>query len=136
NANCDGIPADLDKDAAAIKNSITTLQNLIQTQDAPTPAPGQIDTAVTTAIAAVGRIAAFVESNPLLNEKCSLNTMSNNRLLLALNDVINGLSSFALFAAPTTAEVLPFLVGSKIVSSGISAMNKTNEEGTLSMAVP
>lgn len=134
-AKCDGIPADLDKDAAAIKNSITALQDLIQTQDPSTLAPGQIDTAVNTAIAAVGRIAAFVESNPLLNEKCSLNTMSNNKLLLALNDVINGLSSFALFAAPTT-EVLPFLVGSKVVSSGISAMNKINDEGTLSMTVP
>lgn len=126
----------LQKSAATIKTSIANLQKLMQTQDPSTLAPNQIEQTVTTAVTAIGEIGTIIENNEFLNSKCGSQTMSSGKVLLALNEIINGLAPFALQAAGASPAALPFLIGGSVASSAIATVAKMSDEKKLSMEIP
>jgi len=138
---CSGSPSakSLEENGNAIKNSIATLQNLMDSQDANAVNTTQIDASMTAALAAVQNLGDIVNNNNFLNSKCGRQTMSTGKVLLALNDVINGLAPYALFAVSMNAALtpaLPFVIGGAIATSGISAISKMIDQNTLDMTNP
>lgn len=138
-----GTPSDsLTKSATTIKNSISALQKLMQPQDPSTEdanqavSTDQIKQNVTSAITAAGEIGTIIENNEFLKSDCGRQTMSNGQVLLAFNEIINGLAPFALQAVSTSSVALPYLIGGSIASSAISTIAQMNDQKTLSMVIP
>lgn len=138
---CSGTPSakSLEDNGNTIKESISALQKLMQAQDTTTVNTAQIDQTMTAALTAVGNLGDIVNNNNFLNSKCGRQTMSTGKVLLALNDVINGLAPYALFAVSMNAALapaLPFVIGGAIATSGISAISKMIDRNTLDMTNP
>ncbi|UOF00035.1 hypothetical protein [Bdellovibrio reynosensis] len=138
---CAGVPSakTLEDNGNQIKESIATLQKLMQSQDASEVNVTQIDQSMSAALAAVGNLGDIVNNNNFLNSKCGRQTMSTGKVLLALNDVINGMAPYALFAVSMSAALapaLPFVIGGAIATSGISAISKMIDQNTLDMTNP
>lgn len=138
---CNGTPSakSLEENGNVIKESISTLQALMALQDPAQVNTAQIDSSMASALSAVGNLGDIVNNNNFLNSKCGKQTMSTGKVLLALNDVINGLTPYALFAVSMNAALapaLPFVVGGAIATSGISAVAKMIDQNTLNMTNP
>lgn len=138
---CTGTPSarTLEDNGTTIKNSISAIEGLLQNQDPSSITAGQIDQSVTAAITAVGNIGDVINNNNFLNSECGTQTMSSGKVLLALNDVINGLAPYALLAVSMNASLhpaLPYVIGGAVVTSGISAISKLIDSGTLVMTNP
>lgn len=122
-----------------IKDNIATLQTIMDTQDPSQVNTAQIDQSMTTALQAVSSIGDVLNNNVFLNSKCGRQTMSTGKALLALNDVINGIAPYALFAVSMNAALapaLPFVIGGVVATSGISALSKMINANTLDMENP
>ncbi|MBO9665829.1 MAG: hypothetical protein J7501_03345 [Bdellovibrio sp.] len=115
-------------------------QNPGMLQQPPTSADlGSIDQSMTTSLNAVSNIGGILNNSAFTNSKCGRQTMSTGKVLLALNDVINGLSPYALLAVTMNAALapaLPFVIGGAVVTSGISAISKMIDNNTLDMTNP
>lgn len=138
---CTGSPSakSLEDNGNAIKESIASLQKLMQMQDPSQVNVNSIDQTMTAALTAVGNLGDIVNNNNFLNSKCGRQTMSTGKVLLALNDVINGLAPYALFAVSMNAALapaLPFVIGGAVATSGISAIAKMIDQNTLDMTNP
>lgn len=138
---CSGQPSakSLEDNGNQIKESIAALQKLMNTEDPTQVNVNQIDQSMTAALAAVGNLGDIVNNNNFLNSKCGRQTMSTGKVLLALNDVINGMAPYALFAVSMSAAMapaLPFVIGGAIATSGISAISKMIDQNTLDMTNP
>ncbi|MEK2644058.1 hypothetical protein [Bdellovibrio sp. BCCA] len=138
---CSGTPSakSLEDNGNAIKESIGVLQKIMDTQDPNAVNTNQIDQSMTAALQAVGNLGDIVNNNSFLNSKCGRQTMSTGKVLLALNDVINGMAPYALFAVSMSAALapaLPFVLGGAIATSGISAVAKMIDQNTLDMTNP
>lgn len=138
---CSGTPSakSLEENGSTIKDNIATLQKLMSATDPTQANTAQIDQSITAALAAVGNLGDIVNNNNFLNSKCGRQTMSTGKVLLALNDVINGLAPYALFAVSMNAALapaLPFVIGGAIATSGISAITKMIDQNTLDMSNP
>lgn len=138
---CTGSPSakSLEDNGNAIKESIAALQKLMAAQDPSQVNVNSIDQTMTAALTAVGNLGDIVNNNNFLNSKCGRQTMSTGKVLLALNDVINGLAPYALFAVSMNAALapaLPFVIGGAVATSGISAIAKMIDQNTLDMANP
>ncbi|KHD89066.1 MAG: hypothetical protein OM95_05800 [Bdellovibrio sp. ArHS] len=138
---CTGSPSAqaIEKNGDQIKNSIASLQQIMAAQDAAVVNTAQIDQSMTAALAAVGSLGDIINNNNFLNSKCGRQTMSTGKVLLALNDVINGLAPYALFAVSMNAALapaLPFVIGGVVATSGISAIAKMIDANTLDMTNP
>lgn len=138
---CTGNPSarSLEENGSSLKESLEALQKLMATQDPTQANTGQIDQSMTAALTAVGNLGDILNNNHFLNSKCGRQTMSTGKVLLALNDVINGLAPYALFAVSMNAALapaLPFVIGGAIATSGISAVAKMIDQNTLDMKNP
>lgn len=138
---CTGSPSakSLEENGNAIKDSIAALQKLMTIQDPSQVNVNSIDQTMTAALTAVGNLGDIVNNNNFLNSKCGRQTMSTGKVLLALNDVINGLAPYALFAVSMNAALapaLPFVIGGAVATSGISAIAKMIDQNTLDMSNP
>ncbi|WII72240.1 hypothetical protein QJS83_17390 [Bdellovibrio sp. 22V] len=138
---CTGSPSakSLEDNGKTIKESISALQTLMASQDAASVNTAQIEPTITAALTAVGNLGDIVNNNNFLNSKCGRQTMSTGKVLLALNDVINGLAPYALFAVSMNAALapaLPFVIGGAVATSGISAIAKMIDQNTLDMTNP
>lgn len=138
---CSGTPSakTLEENGTVIKESIAALQGLLQTTDPSAVNTAQIDQSMSAALTAVGNLGDIVNNNNFLNSKCGRQTMSTGKVLLALNDVINGLAPYALFAVSMNAALapaLPFVIGGAIATSGISAISKMIDQNTIDMRNP
>ncbi|WP_253721016.1 hypothetical protein [Bdellovibrio bacteriovorus] len=138
---CTGSPSAqaIEKNGDQIKNSIASLQQIMAAQDAAMVNTAQIDQSMTAALAAVGSLGDIINNNNFLNSKCGRQTMSTGKVLLAMNDVINGLAPYALFAVSMNAALapaLPFVIGGVVATSGISAIAKMIDANTLDMTNP
>lgn len=138
---CSGSPSakSLEDNGNTIKDSIAAMQKIMETQDPHAVNTSQIDQSMTAALQAVGNLGDIVNNNSFLNSKCGRQTMSTGKVLLALNDVINGMAPYALFAVSMSAALapaLPFVLGGAIATSGISAVAKMIDQNTLDMTNP
>lgn len=136
---CTGSPSAkaIEDNGNTIKDSVAFLQAFMNSPDAAAVNPGQVDQTMTAALAAVGNLGDIVNNNNFLNSKCGRQTMSTGKVLLALNDVINGIAPFALLAVSMSAAMapaLPFVLGGVVATSGISAIAKMIEQNTLDMS--
>lgn len=136
---CTGNPSAkaIEDNGNAIKDSVAFLQAFMNNPDAAAANPGQVDQTMTAALSAVGNLGDIVNNNNFLNSKCGRQTMSTGKVLLALNDVINGIAPFALLAVSMSAAMapaLPFVLGGVVATSGISAITKMIEQNTLDMS--
>lgn len=139
--DCTGAPSakSIEQNGDAIKDSIDALQKLMAVQDPNQVNVASIDQTMTAALTAVGNLGDIVNNNNFLNSKCGRQTMSTGKVLLALNDVINGLAPYALFAVSMNAALapaLPFVIGGAVATSGISAISKMIDQNTLNMTNP
>lgn len=138
---CSGVPSarSLEENTKTIKESIAAIQLVMQAQDASTVNPAQIEQTMTSALGAISNIGGIINNNAFLNSKCGRQTMSTGKVLLAINDIINGFSPYALFAVSMNAALapaLPFVIGGVVASAGISAVAKMIDQKTLDMTVP
>lgn len=136
---CTGSPSakSIEDNGNAIKQSIASLQQIMQTQDPSQVNVNSVEQTMTAALTAVGNLGDIVNNNNFLNSKCGRQTMSTGKVLLALNDVINGLAPYALFAVSMNAALapaLPFVIGGVVATSGISAIAKMIDQNTLDMS--
>lgn len=138
---CSGSPSaqTLQTNGNTIRDSISALQTIMAAQDGAQINTAQIDQSVTAALQAVGNIGDIINNNAFLNSQCGRQTMSTGKVLLALNDVINGLSPYALLAVSMNAALapaLPFVIGGVVATSGIAAISKMIDANTLKMDNP
>lgn len=138
---CSGNPSarSLEENGNALKENLAALQKMMALQDPAQANTAQIDQSMTAALTAVGNLGDIVNNSHFLNSKCGRQTMSTGKVLLALNDVINGLAPYALFAVSMNAALapaLPFVIGGAIATSGISAVAKMIDQNTLDMKNP
>ena len=138
-ASCSGSPSakGISDSTNKIKENVDSLIKVIQATDASQVNPGQIDQAVTAALGAVGNLGDILNNNSFLNSQCGRQSMTTGKVLLAFNEVVNGLAPYALFAVSMNAALapaLPFVIGGTIASSGISALAKMFDKGSLNMA--
>lgn len=127
----------LNDNGNTIRDSIATIRSIIESKDAAAINTTKIDQSMTAALGAVGNLGEILNNNNFLNSKCGRETMSSGKVLLALNDVINGLAPYALFAVSMNAAMapaLPFVAGGIVLTSGISAVAKMIDQNTLDMS--
>lgn len=140
-AQCTGSPSakTLDQNGQKIKESINDLKKIIDSKDSSAVDISQIDASISTALTAAEGIGEIINNNSFLNSSCGRQTMSSGKVLLALNDIVNGLAPYALFAVSMNsalAPALPFIIGGTVATSGISAISKMIEKNTLDMKKP
>ena len=138
---CTGSPSakSIEDNGKTIKDNIATLQNIMMATDPTMVSTGQIDSSITAAISAFGNLGDIFNNNSFLNSKCGRETMTSGKVALALNDVVNGLAPYALFAVSMNAALtpaLPFVIGGAIATSSISAVAKMIDNNTLKMQNP
>jgi hypothetical protein len=119
-----------------LKDSVDSLIKVMQATDASQVNTAQIDSSITAALGALGNIGDILNNNTYLNPQCGRQAMTSGKVLLAFNDVVNGLAPYALFAVSMNAALapaLPFVIGGAIASSGISALAKMYNKDILNM---
>lgn len=138
---CTGTPSakTLEENGRVIKDSVLALQGVLQAQDAGAVNPAQIEQTMTAALGAISNLGSIINNNSFLNSKCGRQSMSTGKILLSLNDIINGFSPYALFAVSMNAALapaLPYVIGGVVASAGISAISKMIDSNTLDMSNP
>lgn len=138
---CNGIESAraISQNGEKLQKEIQGLNAILAISDPNMVNVANIDQSVTAALNAVGNLGDIFNNSNFLNSACGRQTMSTGKVLLALNDVINGLAPYALFAVSMNAALapaLPFVIGGVIATSGISAITKMIDSNTLDMTNP
>ncbi|MEK2646307.1 hypothetical protein [Bdellovibrio sp. BCCA] len=138
---CTGNPSakSFGENGETIKKSIVDIQTAIKESKATQVNSAALEKSMTDALAAVGNIGDVINNNEFLNSRCGRQVMSTGKVLLAVNDVVNGLAPYALFAVSMNAALkpaLPFVIGGAVATSGISAIAKMIDQNTLDMSKP
>lgn len=131
--------SNVESNSKTIKTNIDSIRQIMQLEDPSMVNVGQIESAVTAAINATQELGNTLNNNAFINSKCGRQTMSSGQALLALNDIINGVSPYALMAVSLNAALLPalpYVIGTTAVSSAISIGKKMYESNTISMQEP
>lgn len=86
---------------------------------------------VDVAIRAANSLATTFANTDLMNKNCR-DQMSGGQVALALNDIVNGLTPYALMAAgmSTGGVAIPFIVGGSVITGALSSMNKIITENS------
>ncbi len=95
--------------------------DLGQTAGTSAAMAGQVD----VAIQAASNLATIFASSDLLNEECR-SRMNAGQIVLSLNNIINGLTPYALMVASATGgtAAVPFIVGGSIATNILSSLDK------------
>ncbi|MFP5519315.1 MAG: hypothetical protein ACLGGX_05390 [Bdellovibrionia bacterium] len=129
----------IDQHTKVIRDSVTSLNGSLAITDASAVNVQQIEATVAAAISATQNLGEILSSNTFINSNCGRQTMSSGKALLAFNDILNGLSPYALLAVSMNAALtpaLPYVIGGVVASSAISVMGKMIDQGTLDMTRP
>lgn len=138
---CSGDPSvnAIKQNGETIKQQVESLQNVMMITDPSQVNTANIEASITSALGAVQNIGNVLSNNAFLNSKCGSETMTTGKALLAFNDIINGLSPYALFAVSMNAALapaLPFVIGGIVATSGISVLGKMIDDATIDMTNP
>ncbi|WP_413584975.1 hypothetical protein [Bdellovibrio sp. HCB274] len=116
-----------------ITDAIAKIQPYLNSQEEiPKDKVPEIVANVDVAIRAASTLAASFSSTDLMNKSCR-EQMNGGQIALAINDMINGLTPYALMAASMTGgtAAIPFIVGGQVLTSAIGSMEKiVNENST------
>lgn len=101
---------------------------------------GEIITNVDRAIRAATTVANSFAQSDVLKKECR-QAMSGGEVALAVNDLINGLTPYALMAAPyvgaaSATPILPFIVGGAVVTGAVASMAKIISESSVNVKDP
>ncbi|UYL09769.1 hypothetical protein B9G69_004170 [Bdellovibrio sp. SKB1291214] len=121
-----------------ITDAIAKLQPyLLAEEEIPREKVTEITQTVDVAIRAASSIAATFSSTDLMNKSCR-DQMNGGQVALAINDMINGLTPYALMAASMTGgtAAIPFIVGGQVLTSAIGSMEKIVNENSTKIADP
>lgn len=119
-----------------ISDAVKALQGYLDNPDSVTPENvSTIVNNVDVAIRAANTLATSFANSDLINKNCRDN-MSGGQIALALNDIVNGLTPYALMAATMTGgtAAVPFIVGGSVITSALSSMNKIVTENSTKIA--
>lgn len=129
----------IDQNAKVIRDSVSALSGVLNITDPTMVNLGQIDSQVGAAIIATQQLSDILNSNSFINSSCGKQALSSGKALLAFNDLINGLSPYALLAVAMNSALLPalpYVIGGVVTTSAITVMGKMIETNSLSMDVP
>lgn len=128
------------QNTAAIKQVLGNLQYYMDKPDAAYSQMATLEQSITAAVQAAGNIGQLFSSNSLLNSSCGKEVMSGGKVLLAINDILNGLAPYALMATaanPAIGGAATFAItGGAMATSAISSIVKMIEQGTVDMTNP
>lgn len=129
----------IDQNAKVIRESVSSLTGVLEVTDPSMVNLSQIDSQVGAAILATQQLSEILNSNAFINSSCGKQALSSGKALLAFNDLLNGLSPYALLAVAMNSALLPalpYVIGGVVTTSAISVMGKMIETNSLSMDVP
>ncbi|MDG0817960.1 hypothetical protein [Bdellovibrio svalbardensis] len=115
-----------------ISDAVKALQGFLENPDSVQPEnAATIVNNVDVAIRAANSLATTFASTDLMNKNCR-DQMSGGQVALALNDIVNGLTPYALMAATMTGgtAAIPFIVGGSVITGALSSMNKIVTENS------
>jgi hypothetical protein len=121
-----------------ITDAIEKLQPFLNAEEEiPKERVPEIVANVDVAIRAASSLAASFSSVDLMNKNCR-QQMNGGQVALAINDMINGLTPYALMAASMTGgtAAIPFIVGGQVLTSAIGSMEKIVTENSTRIADP
>ncbi|MBO9665386.1 MAG: hypothetical protein J7501_01060 [Bdellovibrio sp.] len=121
-----------------ITDAIASIQPYLDTPEnvKPEDVPKIVST-VDSAIRAANTLATTFANTDLMKSTCR-DQMSGGQIALAINDMINGLTPYALMAASMTGgtAAVPFIVGGSVITSAISSMSKIVTENSTKIQDP
>lgn len=115
-----------------ISDTVTSLQGFLQNPETvQADSAAGIANSVDRAIRAANALATAFASSDLANKTCR-ERMSGGQVVLALNDIVNGLTPYALMAATMTGgtAAIPFIVGGSVITSTLKSMNDILKENS------
>ncbi|MGE5085522.1 MAG: hypothetical protein ACM3MG_04425 [Bacillota bacterium] len=121
-----------------ITDAVQTLQQYLEKPE--TVQQDQIPTIVSKvdgAIRAANSLATTFANSDLMNKDCR-SQMNGGQIALAINDLINGLTPYALMAATMTGgtAAVPFIVGGTAITGALSSMSKIVNENSTKISDP
>lgn len=121
-----------------IMDAVNALQGFVNspetiTADSAVLISNNVDVAIRTANSLVNTLA----NTDLMSKSCR-DQMDAGQVALAVNDIINGLTPYALMAATMTGgtAAVPFIVGGSVITGALSSMNKIVNEGAKKLQDP
>ncbi|WP_413558165.1 hypothetical protein [Bdellovibrio sp. HCB209] len=121
-----------------ITDAIAKLQPYLNSEDEiPREKVTEITQTVDIAIRAASTLAATFSNTDIMTKQCR-EQMSGGSIALAINDMINGLTPYALMAASMTGgtAAVPFIVGGQVLTSAIGSMEKIVTENSTKIQDP
>ncbi len=115
-----------------ISDAVKALQGFLENPETVQPeSASAIVNNVDIAIRAANALATTFASTDVMNKNCR-DQMSGGQVALALNDIVNGLTPYALMAATMTGgtAAIPFIVGGSAITGALSSMNKIVTENS------
>lgn len=114
-----------------VADAVNQLRGYVENPDTVKPEnAADISNKVDNAIRAATSIANSFAQTDLLKKGCR-DSMSAGQIATSINDVINGLTPYALMAATLTtggAAAVPYIVGGSIITGAVSSMAKIIDE--------
>ncbi|HEY8270289.1 MAG TPA: hypothetical protein VIG33_05330 [Pseudobdellovibrionaceae bacterium] len=122
-----------------IADAIKDLRGFVENPGSIQPEnAADISNKVDLAIRAATTIANSFAQSDLLSKECR-QAMSAGQVATSINDLINGLTPYALMAATMTtggAAAVPYIVGGSIITGAIGSMNKIIDENGVQVEQP
>lgn len=125
----------IEANTKSLKDSINAMKGMLDADPTSVNAMG-IEQNVTAAAGAINNIGEVLNNSSFLNSACGRQTMSTGRVLLSLNDIINGFAPFALFASVMNPAIAPVMIGATIASTTVKVVANMFDQGSLDMTNP
>jgi hypothetical protein len=117
-----------------IANAVKDLRNYVENPDTiQAENASDISNRVDLAIRAATSVANSFAQTDLLKKECR-QAMSIGQIATSINDVINGLTPYALMAATLTtggAAAVPFIVGGSVITGAVSSMTQIIQDNSV-----
>lgn len=121
-----------------IKENIAKLKPILENPESLPPEKiPDVVTQVDLAVRAVNTLATTFGNSNLMRPECR-QQMNGGQIALAINDMINGLTPYALMAATMTGgtAAIPFIVGGTVITGAISSLGKIVTENSTKIQDP
>lgn len=119
-----------------LKTAITNLKGFIDNSGQQTPDATGVESNLNVALTSISNLGSVVNNSALLNSACGKETMSAGKFFIALNDLISGITPYALFAVSMHASLavaLPYIAGAAVVTTGISLFAQSYQKNRLAV---
>lgn len=118
----------------AVSEAVKDLRGYVENPDTiPADNAAEISDKVDKAIRAANTIATSFAQTDLLRKECR-DSMSAGQVASSINDIVNGLTPYALMAAGLVtggAAAVPFIVGGSVITGAVSSMTQIISENSV-----